>query len=50
VRLTDAGYAVFEQHAVAEEEGEIALLAALTPAERRTLADLLRKLVLAVES
>jgi hypothetical protein len=35
---------------VAEEEGEIALLAALTPAERRTLADLLRKLVLAVES
>ncbi|WP_405952479.1 MarR family transcriptional regulator [Streptomyces prunicolor] len=50
VRLTDAGYAVFEQHAAAEEAGEIALLAALTPAERRTLADLLRKLVLAAES
>nr|WSY49536.1 hypothetical protein OG999_04810 [Streptomyces sp. NBC_00886] len=50
VRLTDAGHAVFEQHVAAEEAGELALLAALTPAERRTLADLLRKLVLAVES
>ncbi|MFJ5303008.1 MarR family winged helix-turn-helix transcriptional regulator [Streptomyces sp. NPDC088350] len=50
VRLTDAGHAVFEQHAAAEEAGELVLLAALTPAERRTLADLLRKLVLSVES
>lgn len=50
VRLTDAGYAVFEQHVAAEEAGETALLAVLTPAEQRTLADLLRRLVLAVES
>ncbi|MEV0741907.1 MarR family transcriptional regulator [Streptomyces sp. NPDC050549] len=50
VRLTDAGNAVLEEHVAAEEAGELALLAALTPAERRTLADLLRKLVLAVES
>ncbi|MEV0906886.1 MarR family winged helix-turn-helix transcriptional regulator [Streptomyces hokutonensis] len=50
VRLTDAGYAVLDEHVAAEEAGELALLAALNPAERRTLADLLRKLVLAVES
>ncbi|MFJ2398520.1 MarR family winged helix-turn-helix transcriptional regulator [Streptomyces sp. NPDC087843] len=50
VRLTDAGYAAFEQHAVSEDEGENALLAVLSAAEKRTLADLLRKLVVAAES
>lgn len=50
VRLTDAGHAAFEQQVVAEEEGELALLSALTPAERLTLADLLRKLVVTAES
>jgi DNA-binding MarR family transcriptional regulator len=50
VRLTDAGFDAFEQHAVSEDEGENALLAVLSPAERRTLADLLRKLVLSAES
>lgn len=50
VRLTEAGHAAFEQQVALEEEGEIALLAALTAAERLTLADLLRKLVVAVES
>jgi DNA-binding MarR family transcriptional regulator len=46
VRLTATGDAAFERHAGTENRGEAALLAALTPAERRTLADLLRKLVL----
>jgi len=50
VRLTDAGFDAFEQHAVSEDEGENALLAALSPADRRTLANLLRTLVLAAES
>ncbi|MFK4101889.1 MarR family winged helix-turn-helix transcriptional regulator [Streptomyces sp. NPDC019531] len=50
VRLTDAGHAAFERQFSAEEEGEIALLSALTAAERLTLADLLRKLVVATES
>ncbi|MEV0176313.1 MarR family transcriptional regulator [Streptomyces sp. NPDC050803] len=50
VRLTAAGYTAFEQHAAAEEEGETALLSALTATEQQTLADLLRKLVLAVET
>jgi DNA-binding MarR family transcriptional regulator len=50
VRLTGAGHAVFEQHAAAEEAGGLALLAALSPAGRRTRADLLRKLVFSVES
>lgn len=50
VRLTGAGHAVLEQHAAAEEAGGLALLAALSPAGRRTRADLLRKLVLSVES
>ncbi|MFF7275363.1 MarR family transcriptional regulator [Streptomyces griseorubiginosus] len=49
VRLTDAGHAAFEQQVAAEEADELALLAALTPAERVTLADLLRKMVLAAE-
>ncbi|GGN63405.1 hypothetical protein GCM10011579_031720 [Streptomyces albiflavescens] len=50
VRLTDAGFDAFEQHAVSEDEGENALLAVLSPAERRMLAELLRKLVVAAES
>jgi DNA-binding MarR family transcriptional regulator len=50
VRLTPAGYRAFEQHASAEDHGEGALLSVLTPQERQTLADLLRKLVTAVES
>ncbi|WP_329372099.1 MarR family winged helix-turn-helix transcriptional regulator [Streptomyces sp. NBC_01483] len=50
VRLTDAGYAAFEQHAVSEDRGENALLSVLTPAEKRTLADLLRKLVVAADA
>ncbi|MFJ6198930.1 MarR family winged helix-turn-helix transcriptional regulator [Micromonospora sp. NPDC092111] len=50
VRLTPAGYDAFEQQASTEERGETALLSVLTEEERRTLADLLRKLVVAVES
>jgi DNA-binding MarR family transcriptional regulator len=49
VRLTAAGSAAFDRQAGAENRGEGALLAALTPAERATLADLLRKLVSAAE-
>jgi DNA-binding MarR family transcriptional regulator len=49
VRLTDAGYAAFERHAGEENRGEARLLAALTPEERETLADLLRKVVLAAD-
>ncbi|MGJ5756188.1 MarR family winged helix-turn-helix transcriptional regulator [Streptomyces puniciscabiei] len=47
--LTEAGHAVFAAHAAAEDAGEGALLSALTETERRTLADLLPTLVLAVE-
>jgi DNA-binding MarR family transcriptional regulator len=50
VRLTPAGYEAFEQHATSEGKGEGALLSVLTVDERQTLADLLRKLVVAVES
>jgi DNA-binding MarR family transcriptional regulator len=50
VRLTEAGSAAFEEQASHEERGEAALLAPLTPDERQTLADLLRKLVAAVEN
>ena len=50
VTLTDAGYAAFEQHAAAEEAGEVAQLSVLTTGERQTLADLLRKLVVATET
>lgn len=50
VRLTAAGHRAFEQHASAEEQGEGALLRSLTGKERQTLADLLRKLVLAIEN
>jgi hypothetical protein len=50
VRLTPAGYQAFEQHASTEEHAERELLAVLTQEEKQTLADLLRKLVVAVES
>jgi DNA-binding MarR family transcriptional regulator len=49
VRLTAAGHRAFDQHADAEDRGEAALLAPLSAAEKRRLADLLRKLTLAVE-
>ncbi len=50
VRLTPAGHKAFEQHASAEERTELAILSVLTAKERRTLADLLRKLVVAIEA
>jgi DNA-binding MarR family transcriptional regulator len=50
VRLTGEGNAAFERHIGGEERGEQALLAALDPAERQTLADLLRKMVIVAES
>ncbi|WP_406176742.1 hypothetical protein [Streptomyces sp. NBC_00996] len=49
VRLTDGGFGAFEQHAVSPGKGDNALLAVLSPAERRMLADLLRKLVVAAD-
>jgi DNA-binding MarR family transcriptional regulator len=49
VRLTRAGHDAFEQHASSEERGEGALLSVLSADEKQTLADLLRKLVIAVE-
>jgi DNA-binding MarR family transcriptional regulator len=50
VRLTKAGYDAFEQQASREERHEDALLSVLTDEEKQTLADLLRKLVIAVET
>lgn len=50
VRLTPAGSAAFERHLGMEDLGEGALLTTLTAEERRTLADLLRKLVVSVEN
>jgi DNA-binding MarR family transcriptional regulator len=50
VQLTAAGYDAFERHASSEEKAERELLSALTAKEQRTLADLLRKLVVAAES
>ncbi len=50
VRLTPAGYAAFEQHASSEGSAESALISALTADEKQTLADLLRKLVITLES
>ena len=50
VRLTPAGYEAFEQHASTEEQGEGALISVLTSDEKQMLANLLRKLVVAVES
>jgi len=49
VRLTPAGYRAFDDHAGSEGRGESALLDPLTADERRTLADLLRKVVVAIE-
>ncbi|MBO0828199.1 MAG: MarR family transcriptional regulator [Streptosporangiales bacterium] len=49
VRLTRAGSAAFERHLDMEDLGEGTLLTALTADERRTIADLLRKLVVSVE-
>jgi DNA-binding MarR family transcriptional regulator len=50
VHLTAAGHRAFEEHASFEEQGEGALLQPLTQGERETLANLLRKLVLAIEN
>ncbi|AKU18042.1 MarR family winged helix-turn-helix transcriptional regulator [Luteipulveratus mongoliensis] len=50
VRLTTAGSAAFEQHARSEERHDTDLLSALTADEKVALADLLRKLVIGVES
>jgi len=50
VRLTEAGHAAFEEHLASEEVGEVALLSVLSEQERQTLADLLRKLVVAAEA
>jgi DNA-binding MarR family transcriptional regulator len=50
VRITPAGGDAFERHANSEEEGEAALLSALTTREKQTLANLLRKLVAGIES
>jgi DNA-binding MarR family transcriptional regulator len=50
VRLTPAGYKAFEQHASFGETAESTLLAAPSRGEQQTLADLLRKLVIVVES
>jgi len=50
VSLTQAGYDAFEEHADFEEKGEAALLEPLTTEERLALANLLRKLVLAIEA
>jgi DNA-binding MarR family transcriptional regulator len=45
VRLTDAGHDAFERHLKAESRDETDLLAPLTVQERRTLDELLRKLL-----
>ena len=47
---TPAGHDAFEQHANSEEHGEAALLSVLSAGEKQMLADLLRKLVIAVET
>jgi DNA-binding MarR family transcriptional regulator len=49
VALTSAGNAALERHAAREEDIEQKLLAGLAGPERRTLADLLRTLVMAIE-
>jgi DNA-binding MarR family transcriptional regulator len=49
VRLTEAGSAAFELQASHEERGEAALLAPLSADERQALADLLRRLGVALE-
>ena len=50
VQLTPEGSEIFERHLSREQRRETALLSVLTSEERQALADLLRKLVVAVES
>ncbi|WP_433040078.1 MarR family winged helix-turn-helix transcriptional regulator [Dactylosporangium sp. CS-033363] len=50
VRLTDAGHEQLLRHLGDEERGESVLLAPLSRRERQTLANLLRKMVLATTS
>jgi len=50
VRLTAAGRRAFDRHAKLEGKDEAALLSALSATDQRRLADLLRELVLAVET
>jgi DNA-binding MarR family transcriptional regulator len=50
VRLTASGRRAFDRHARLEGRDEAALLGALSPSDQRRLADLLRELVLAVET
>ncbi|HEX6514034.1 MAG TPA: MarR family transcriptional regulator [Nocardioidaceae bacterium] len=50
VTLTDAGHAAFEKHASNEEGLEQQMLEPLTAAEKKTLARLLRKIVVGIES
>ena len=49
VQLTPAGHAAFEQHLSSEGHNEGVLLAALTAEEKEALANLLRKLVAAID-
>jgi DNA-binding MarR family transcriptional regulator len=49
VRLTEPGNAVFEQHSVREDDGEARMLSRLTAQEKQQLADLLRKVITAIE-
>jgi DNA-binding MarR family transcriptional regulator len=49
VRLTNAGNGVFEQHSAREDDGEARMLAGLSNDEKQQLADLLRKVVAAIE-
>lgn len=50
VTLTRAGHAAFERQTGSEGAGEDALLSALSPRERTTLANLLRKVVHSLEN
>ncbi len=50
VTLTDAGHRAFESTVRQEEHGEGELLSVLTKSEKQTLANLLRKVVLALEA
>ena len=50
VRLTDAGHTAVESQLDGEDAAEKRILSRLTGSEKRTLADLLRKLVLTIES
>jgi DNA-binding MarR family transcriptional regulator len=49
VTLTPAGHTAFQTHASNEEDLEQQLLVALSPPEKITLANLLRKIVLPIE-